>query len=199
MPPRWLVVAVLAVPAVTGCDSGREGASGATSAPPAATSTSVLESHPILLKSEAGTQDAALMPCVRFTTSKNDWHPVCREAVPALRPSSLSVVRPGETITISFPGAQVENPSGCRETCGAALVQPLGCKDRPSTASNSSTVTRRNGESICRRAVTSSRSMQRCGQTKAARFHDGRLGARRRRGAVAPDPAGQPSSLPLSD
>ena len=105
MPRRWLVVAVLALPAVAGCDSGREGASGTTSAPPAATSTSVLESHPILLKSEAGTQDAALMQCVRFTTSENDWRPVCREGVPALRPSSLSVVRPGETITISFPGA----------------------------------------------------------------------------------------------
>jgi hypothetical protein len=24
-------------------------------------------------------------------------------------------VRPGETITISFPGAQVENPSGCKD------------------------------------------------------------------------------------
>jgi uncharacterized lipoprotein len=48
MPRRWLVVAVLAVLAVAGCDSGREGASGTTSAPPAATSTSVLESHPIL-------------------------------------------------------------------------------------------------------------------------------------------------------
>jgi hypothetical protein len=91
----------------------------------------VFESHPILLTSEVGTQDAALMPCVRFMTSENDWRPVCREGVPALRPSSLSVVRPGETITISFPGAQVENPSGCRETCGATLVQPLGCKDRP--------------------------------------------------------------------
>jgi hypothetical protein len=128
---RCLVVTALTA-AVAGCDSGC-GGSGSTSASSTETSTtsqSVFESHPILLTSEAGTQDAALMPCVRFTTDEDDWRPVCRGAAPALRPSSLSVVRPGETITISFPGAQVENPSGCRETCGATLVQPLGCRDR---------------------------------------------------------------------
>jgi hypothetical protein len=133
MPCRWLVVAAPAVPAVAGCDSGGGARSGSTSASSPRTSTtsqSVFESHPILLTSEAGTQEAALMPCVRFTTAENDWPPVCRDGMPALQPSSLSVVRPGETITISFPGAQVENPSGCREICGATFVQPLGCKDR---------------------------------------------------------------------
>ena len=90
----------------------------------------MLESHPILLTSEAGAQNAALLPCVRFTTAENDWRPVCRDAAPALRPTSLSVVRPSETITISFPGAQVENPSECQVTCGETLVQPLGCEDR---------------------------------------------------------------------
>jgi hypothetical protein len=72
------------------------------------------------------------MPCVRFTSEEDDWRPVCGDAVPALRPNFLSVVRPGEWVTISFPGAHVQNPSGCREICGAtATVQPLGCKDRP--------------------------------------------------------------------
>ena len=50
---------------------------------------------------------------------------------PCIRPTSLSVVRPGETITISLPGAQVEDPPECRVTCGETLVLPLGCKDRP--------------------------------------------------------------------
>jgi hypothetical protein len=130
MPRRCLVITALAFLVVAGCDSGGRRASATTSAAPETTSKPVLESHPILLTSEAGTQDAALMPCVRFTTAENDWRPVCRDAVPALRPNSLSVVRPGETITISFPGAQVENPSGCKEICGATFVQPLGCKDR---------------------------------------------------------------------
>jgi hypothetical protein len=71
MPRRCLVVTAVAVLAVAGCDSGGEAVSGSTSASSAGTSTmsqSAFESHPILLTSEAGTQDAALMPCVRFST-----------------------------------------------------------------------------------------------------------------------------------
>jgi hypothetical protein len=67
---RCFVVTALAV-AVAGCDSGGGAGSGSSSASSTETSTtsqSALESHPILLTSEAGTQDAALMPCVRFST-----------------------------------------------------------------------------------------------------------------------------------
>lgn len=135
MTARHLVVLALLLMA-GGCESGEATAPATTRATPSKPtttgSTAEFESHPIVLTSEAGRQDAALMPCVRFTTEEDDWRPVCEDAVPALRPAALSVVRPGETVTISFPGAQVENPSGCREICGAtATVQPLGCADQP--------------------------------------------------------------------
>jgi hypothetical protein len=93
-----------------------------------------LTENPIVLESAAGRQDAAVVPCASSLSDAEEAAteiPICLDANPALRPAKLSVVRPGETVTVSLPGAEVTNPPGCSITCSSVQIQPLECRDTP--------------------------------------------------------------------
>jgi hypothetical protein len=93
-----------------------------------------LSKNAIVLESAAGRQDAAVVPCAESLTEAEQEAtdiPICMSANPALRPTHVSVVRPGETVTVSLPGADVTNPPDCFHTCSAVQIQPLECSDEP--------------------------------------------------------------------
>jgi hypothetical protein len=134
MPAARAIAVALLLVGLTACDSDSGGSATPPTKPAGSTAAPSprLESHPIILSSEAGRQRAALAPCLRVKLGTDPDPPVCEEYVAALRPTALSVVRLGESVTISFPGASVENPSGCTKICGATgTARPLDCTDKP--------------------------------------------------------------------
>ena len=77
---------------------------------------------PYELRSEAGRQTAVQgSSCVATPQDGGIFGDICVDTI-APRPELLSVVRPGETVTISMPGARLAGAE--------ARVHPLGCSGR---------------------------------------------------------------------
>jgi hypothetical protein len=109
-------------PPETGFSETSEEAPATTSAEPSPTPPE-LEIPAIVLESVAGRQKAVQEShCVQATDSAGTSVGMCGDT-PDLDPKRLSVVHPGDTVTISVPGATLSGGSGIS-------IRPLGCHDR---------------------------------------------------------------------
>jgi hypothetical protein len=88
-----------------------------------------LKPPPIFLESDAGRQEAVQGGyCLTRVNESGAGEGICTDtAFP--HPDELSVVRPGDTITITLEGADIVVSTGCSQasTCPIVTIYPLGC------------------------------------------------------------------------
>jgi hypothetical protein len=108
--------------------SGTEAATTGTPEPPPAPE---LKPPPIVLKSEAGRQEAVFGSyCITsMSSSGGEGAGICTDST-FPHPKELTVTRPGESIRITIVGTHLVVPAGCAPASGCAsavTIYPLGC------------------------------------------------------------------------
>ncbi len=111
--------------------SETSGTEAATTGTPEPAPAPELKPPPIVLKSEAGRQEAVFGSyCITSVSdSSNEGAGICTDsAFP--HPKELTVARPGESIRITIVGTHLVVPAGCTPASGCAsavTIYPLGC------------------------------------------------------------------------
>jgi hypothetical protein len=123
-------------PDTGGFSETTETATATTVAEPEPDGAPELRPPPIVLVTEAGRQEAVQGSyCITKVSPSGEGEGVCADtAFP--HPRELSVVRPGEQVTIEIAGASLRTNGGCSPACASTVtVHPLGCGPEQAVAS----------------------------------------------------------------